>query len=118
MGEIADMMIEGVLCQICGEYQGEGGGFPVTCGGCSGDTMNGGAHSKASKKERNLEWSTNHLIELGIEFTSHNNGIHLKVKRPAGIVDFWPSTGRFKHPNGSYGRGVKNMLKETEQNNF
>lgn len=34
MGEIADAMIEGVLCQVCGEYLGEGDGFPVTCPGC------------------------------------------------------------------------------------
>lgn len=35
MGDIADAMLSGVLCQICGEYLGgEGDGFPVTCGGC------------------------------------------------------------------------------------
>lgn len=36
-GEIADLMLEGCLCQICGEYLGEGDGFPVTCAGCGGD---------------------------------------------------------------------------------
>lgn len=35
MGDIADGMLSGVLCQVCGEYLGgEGDGFPVTCGGC------------------------------------------------------------------------------------
>ncbi len=34
MGDIADMMLEGVLCQICGEYLGDGDGYPVTCSGC------------------------------------------------------------------------------------
>lgn len=32
MGEIADMMIEGDLCEGCGEYlEGEGSGFPRYC---------------------------------------------------------------------------------------
>ena len=37
MGEIADMMIEGDMCQVCGEWLGEGDGFPRTCRGCAGD---------------------------------------------------------------------------------
>jgi len=35
MGEIADMMLEGVLCEGCGVYIGEGEGFPGLCGGCA-----------------------------------------------------------------------------------
>lgn len=34
MGEIADMMLEGAMCQWCGEYLGDGDGFPVVCAGC------------------------------------------------------------------------------------
>jgi hypothetical protein len=37
MGEIAEMMLDGTLCQVCGEYLGEGDGFPVTCAGCNAD---------------------------------------------------------------------------------
>lgn len=33
-GEMADDIINGVFCQVCGDYMGEGNGFPVTCGGC------------------------------------------------------------------------------------
>lgn len=36
MGEIADAILDGVFCQECGEYLGEGDGYPVTCAGCSG----------------------------------------------------------------------------------
>ena len=35
MGEIADMMIEGEICECCGEYLGEGGGFAQLCAGCA-----------------------------------------------------------------------------------
>lgn len=34
MGEIADAMLEGQMCQWCGEVLGDGDGFPVVCPGC------------------------------------------------------------------------------------
>lgn len=34
MGEIAEMMLEGMLCQYCGEYIGDGDGYPTACSGC------------------------------------------------------------------------------------
>ena len=34
MGDIADMMLEGILCQGCGCYIGDGDGIPGYCGGC------------------------------------------------------------------------------------
>lgn len=37
MGEIADAMIEGDLCEGCGVYLGEGPGFPQRCEGCGGN---------------------------------------------------------------------------------
>ena len=36
-GEIAEMMLDGTMCSVCGEYLGEDAGYPVTCGGCSDD---------------------------------------------------------------------------------
>lgn len=35
MGDIADMMLEGSMCEQCGEYMGEGNGYPRLCGSCS-----------------------------------------------------------------------------------
>lgn len=35
MGDIADMMLEGAMCEQCGEYLGEGDGYPRLCGSCS-----------------------------------------------------------------------------------
>ena len=38
MGEIADMMLDGTLCEGCGEYIGEGDGYPQYCSAsCAGD---------------------------------------------------------------------------------
>lgn len=40
MGEIAEMMLDGTMCQVCGEFMdigGEPAGYPVTCAGCQPD---------------------------------------------------------------------------------
>lgn len=34
MGEIAEMMLDGTLCQVCGEFMGDDCGYPRTCDGC------------------------------------------------------------------------------------
>lgn len=36
MGDMADGILEGIFCQVCGVYMGEdaGDGFPVTCEAC------------------------------------------------------------------------------------
>jgi hypothetical protein len=34
MGDVADMILEGVLCQECGVYMEGGDGIPRTCAGC------------------------------------------------------------------------------------
>ena len=39
MGEIAEMMINGDLCQACGDYLGDGDGYPMTCDYCHREMM-------------------------------------------------------------------------------
>lgn len=34
MGDIADAMIDGDMCQYCGEWIGDGAGYPQTCAAC------------------------------------------------------------------------------------
>ena len=51
MGDIADMMLEGVMCQGCGEFMGEGNGYAVFCGSCQKE--NGcDVHGDKPKKEK------------------------------------------------------------------
>ena len=35
MGEIAEMMLDGTLCEQCGTFMGDGDGFPTVCHGCA-----------------------------------------------------------------------------------
>ena len=131
MGEIADAMLEGVFCQVCGEYMGEGDGFPVTCAGCQEDDFDDdedmdnpeAKHYEEThpgnwdKRAQNRIWSTAHLRELGIGFESKNDGAHLIVRHGNYCADFWPGTGYFKfrkksEKGGKSGRGVNSLLKE------
>ena len=44
MGEIAEMMLDGTMCQGCGVFLFEGAdgpGFPMFCEGCGGDGWEG-----------------------------------------------------------------------------
>ena len=47
MGEIAEMMIEGSICQYCGEFLGAGDGFATSCSSCDErDDMQGEVEEK------------------------------------------------------------------------
>lgn len=37
MGEYADYILNGDDCQYCGEYLGEGDGYPRSCEACAAD---------------------------------------------------------------------------------
>jgi len=40
MGEITDMILDGDLCQVCGEYMEDSDGFPQTCASCASEEDN------------------------------------------------------------------------------
>lgn len=43
MGDIADMMIDGELCQLCGQLiEGEPPGYPRTCEDCHEEDLQAG----------------------------------------------------------------------------
>lgn len=64
------------------------------------------------KRGDNKANSTAILTAHGIHFAVHNAGYHLVIRRPEGVVNFFPSTGRY---TGLFdGRGVFNLLRELE----
>lgn len=45
VGEIADMMLDGTLCECCGEFlEDSDGDFPQRCAGCCGEEDGDGGH--------------------------------------------------------------------------
>jgi len=68
---------------------------------------------KKRKKRKNLEWSTNKLRDLGVDFVQRNNGVHLIIFGMINTYDFYPSTGKYKARNcEKWERGLKNLIKD------
>ena len=71
------------------------------------------------KRLSNREHAASRLTELGISYQSKNFGIHLIVSGKDGLIDFWPSTGKWvcrdTQQKGRGIRGVINKLKEQGQ---
>lgn len=49
MGEIADMMLDGTLCEGCGEYLGGDDGFPQYCHACKPSRSGGSSIQRPTK---------------------------------------------------------------------
>lgn len=81
--------------------------------GDMGELYKAHKESRTTKKLENLEYSTALLVSEGIAFESKNSGIHLIIRHNGHIVDFWPSTGKFKvRGSNKFKRGVKRLIKE------
>ena len=38
-GDVAEAMLDGTLCESCGEFLGKPAGYPVKCAGCKKDEI-------------------------------------------------------------------------------
>ena len=70
-----------------------------------------------SKETRRKE-ATDYLIENNIPFRTFNNGIHLQIDVLEGLLNFWPTTGRWaiqnrtnKYKWGTGGYTLSSMLR-------
>ncbi len=63
------------------------------------------------RRRRNRERATKALTDAGAAFSVHNHGAHLRVTTPAGVIDYWPGTGKVRDPRGSVSRpGIRGVL--------
>lgn len=114
IGEIAESMLDGSCCQMCGEYLGEAIGYPQTCMECGGSES---CESSQDKRAYNRENSNRLLRENGYQFEEKNGAAHLIVQTMRGIVDFWPGTGKFIFRESRFeGRGVFNLMQHAASN--
>jgi hypothetical protein len=75
-------------------------------------------HKERTKKRKaNKEESTEILKEVGVQFRSRNNGVHLMIlDGDRTIYDFWPSTGKYiKRSTQRHGRGVFKLIGELKE---
>lgn len=85
MGEIAEMMLDGILCEQCGEYIGGSVGYPRPCAGCGGHDNTPAEWKMNEGKKIEALGGKGYSIQ---KFTSFHFRINNKV-------DVWPSTGRY-----------------------
>lgn len=50
------------------------------------------------------------LKHLGVNFDTHNNDEHVVITTLLGVMDYWPSTDKFRMRGGDSGVGITNML--------
>ena len=66
---------------------------------------------RQKKRRQNLEYSTEKLKQLNIEFESKNNGVHLVIKSEP-VIDFYPSTGLWIERETKHSkRGILSLLR-------
>lgn len=79
------------------------------------EVFNAMTERSKKKKASNLEFSTNELIKRGVQFESKNCGVHLVIESLDGLIDYWPSTGKFRlRSTGEYKRGLRRLLKHLD----
>lgn len=76
-------------------------------------------YKKANREEskirraRHREQAPKILAREGIEFSSHNDGAHLRLHLPKTAINFWPGTGYWRREDTGYsGRGIFNLIKQ------
>lgn len=50
MGEVAEMMLDGTLCQHCGTFIGEAEGYPKTCDSCKPEHCGSNLYRRRARK--------------------------------------------------------------------
>lgn len=63
----------------------------------------------------NRKTITDDLTKRGALFTIHNNGAHLRVKTPQGVVNFWPGTDHGSRQDGSKIKCYQELLEDLGQ---
>jgi len=104
MGEMAEYLLNGDDCSNCGEYIGEGDGFPRECSGCRGSEPELSPEVTTKAEKRNLKRKRKQK--------------HYKTMR-AFIEEITDANGKYKDLNGSeLVKDAYKLLKEiTEHHN-
>ena len=79
MGEIADLMINGDMCQFCGEPLDDGNGYPQSCGCCDvSPTTSTDSAAQLNPKKTNCPQCGKRVKKAGLQ--DHIDKIHGKAE--------------------------------------
>lgn len=114
MGEVAEMMLEGLCCQCCGEFfhDDEECGFPRTCAGCGGDDYKPANSGKKRRAKRRRQRQAQKKREILASANAHGWKQHTEYhwsKSLCGLrFDYWPS-GRKAMFNGTVYKNIEDI---------
>ena len=126
MGEQAELIINGDVCEGCGEEMGNGSGYPRRCSSCGGkdDGSEFDVYKHARQDRRNelepgrVKYALEQIDKLNVKSTISVGGEQLVIEFNGKRIDFWPFTGWFcgRKPIGNIkGRGIANLIKEIKK---
>lgn len=111
MGECAEYILNGDDCQVCGEYIGEGNGYPRACYGCGGNNAEYGGGKKARQKRRRQRKAQKRreiLASANSEGWNKHTEWHWSKSLCGLKFDYWPS-GKKAMFNGKVYKNVENV---------
>jgi hypothetical protein len=96
MGEMAEYLLNGDDCQVCGEYIGEGDGIPRTCAGCGGRGDGSGKRERRKRqRQRRAQRQREQLRNANLDGWEKLTDYHYRRTIDGKIVNWWPSTGKW-----------------------
>lgn len=117
MGEQAEYMINGDDCQECGEYIGDGPGYPRSCAGCGGGSQGGpgdgsGKRRRAKRRRQRIaQRRRDALATADVTGWTQLNSYHYRRTVDGKVIDWWPSTGKWAMGGKIHPGGLNEFLK-------
>lgn len=110
MSDITEQILDGTLCEVCGEYLGPPTGKPGRHDGC---VVQANARVRRSHNQEIIFQAETKLKAKGIEWRTSNGGVHMQLITMEGMVDLWPTTAKWSiRSKKKRGFGLDNLLKE------
>lgn len=98
MGEIAEAMINGTLCEGCGKFIGVGSGYPRRCDGCIGEAVSSSKWSRIEDAKRDFKEAATLAAQHGMTLTRHNDGQQYNLRTSEWLLQLYPGNQRIYSP--------------------
>lgn len=108
MGEIAEAMLNGTLCEECGDFIDAGSGCPRLCDDCAdegegGEAVSSSKWSRIEDAKRDYKEAAILAAQHGMTLTRHNGGVQYNLSTSAWVIQLYPGNQRIYTPKKKRG---------------